>query len=164
MRWRASLVGLATAVVAGLAAVVAGHGQGVEPDSAFDPVAEEKAIREALAQILDAYGASDSKTMASLSDETFMNTRMVRTGREEVEKWWATVFEAWGPTTVHPIRDFGIVFVTPDVAIWRGISEFRDRVDADGNPVPPQQVIGANVWVKRNGRWYRAATFVQPLD
>jgi len=125
--------------------------------------AEEEAIREALEEILVAYGNYDGKAMSELSHDPFIMYEGVFEGRSSIDSLWENLLRMWKTQKVVPLEDLGVHFLTPDVAIWRGSSEFVDRLDAEGQPLPPQQVVGATVFVKTEGKWRRACAFVKPM-
>ena len=124
---------------------------------------ETAAIREVMDQVLVAYGNQDIKTMTEISHDVLMSYGQVARGKTEVEAFWAAKFRQWGDQKVAPSQDLGIEFLAPNVAVWRGMGEFIDRTDPDGKPLPPQKYIGANVYIKSEGKWRRGAAFVMPI-
>jgi len=73
------------------------------------------------------------------------------------------IYKSRRVTTGTVLEEIGIVFVTPDVAIYKSRRVTTGTVDATGGPLPPQRVQFARVLVKREGRWYLAAWFGSPL-
>lgn len=123
----------------------------------------EKEVRDVLDKIILAYDNRDAKAMAEMTDDPFFMLEGVFKGRENLETLWVNLFRLWGTQKVVALEDMGIDFLTPDVAIWRGTSKFINRTDNEGNPLPPEKVVGANIYIKKEGRWLRAGAFVKPI-
>ena len=62
------------------------------------------------------------------------------------------------------LDEIGIVFVTPDVAIYKFSVEITGSLDAEGKPLPPLKMLYASVCVKKNDKWLRAAVFNRPIE
>lgn len=62
------------------------------------------------------------------------------------------------------LDEIGIVFVTPDVAIYKCRDEVTGGLDADGNPRQPEKRLAAAVYVKKNGKWLWTTWFSRPIQ
>ena len=134
------------------------------PEPVFDQAAEEAAIRKVLEQSLAAYNGHDAKAYAALLTENFENWEGDRKGRAATEKMLTERFERQKDRQAKLLDEIGIIFVTPDVAIFKMRGEFTGMLDADGKPLPPLKRLIAHVYVKKNSRWLRAAWFGRPIE
>jgi len=122
---------------------------------------EEAAIRQVVREVVGIYGKRDSKAMADICDETFMNLGDIYRGWESIEAFFRGFFKGMGDIQVSILEEIDLDFVTPDVAIYQMRGEFTNLPHgADGNPQPPQEWIAANVYAKRKGRWRRHGAFL----
>jgi ketosteroid isomerase-like protein len=133
-----------------------------EPEVDYE--AEEKAIREVISRIREAYGKKDAKVMADTADEKLYTFTETAEGSEAIERMFADFFEDNETMKLNPLEDMGVHFLTPNVAVFMGRYEFLDMVDAEGKPLPPQEFIGVNHYVKRNGQWKRASAYLRYLN
>ena len=106
-----------------------------------------------------AYNKHDFKAFAALHVEDFENWDGTAKGRASLEK--LTLPESFEAKLLDEI---GIVFVTPDVAIYKYRFEMTGDVDAEGKPLPPTKRLSARVFVKKNGKWLHAAAFARPIE
>jgi ketosteroid isomerase-like protein len=126
-----------------------------------DYEAEEKAIREVMEQIRDAYNRKDAKVMVATGDDRIYTFSTIIEGPEAIESFFTSFFEGNETMKLNPLEDMGVHFLTPNVAVFMGRSEFANRVDEEGKPLPPREFIGVNHYVKRNGQWKRASAYLQ---
>ncbi len=134
------------------------------PEPVFDQAAEEAAIREAFEEFKTAYNNHDAKGMPSFFlDETLVLWREEVKGRAAIEKDYEDIFERNKGIHAEVVEDFGILFVSPTVALWRATVEYTGVYDADGEPEPPWKSRGALVMVKKEGQWRDAAMLERPI-
>ena len=62
------------------------------------------------------------------------------------------------------LEEIGIIFFTPDVAVYKALMDNTGLVDEDGNPLPQVKWLGAWVMVKKNGKWLSAAFFTRLIE
>ena len=124
---------------------------------------EEAAIREVMDQVLDAYGNRDSRAMAEASHDQFITFARITRGKAEIEEFWSGKFKQWGDQKLEPSQDLGVEFLAPNVAVWRSQGAFIDRPGTDGKPLPPQKFVGANLYIKKAGKWRRATAFIMSV-
>jgi hypothetical protein len=124
-----------------------------------DQAADEAAIRELVKKANDAFNKHDAKGMAACIVENFESQDGKRKGRKEQSEAWASQKGQY-----EQLDEIGIIFVTPDVAIFKEYGENTGGVDSDGKPLPPQKALEAWVLVKKNGKWLGAALFTKPID
>ena len=130
-----------------------------------DQAADEAAVREAMKQIEACYNAHDAKACAALMDEDFQNWEGTVRGRADAEKnFFASQFEQSKDLEAKILEVIGVVFVTPEVAIHKFRYEVSNLLDADGKPLPPERALGASVFIKKGGKWLRAALFTRPIE
>jgi uncharacterized protein (TIGR02246 family) len=121
--------------------------------------ADEAAIREVVKQINVAFNKSDAKAMASYIVEDFENWPGTRKGRKQVSENWASAEGQY-----KQLDEIGIIFVTPDVAIFKEHGEETGFLDSDGKPLPTEKVLESWVAVKKNGKWLLAAIFTRAIE
>ena len=62
------------------------------------------------------------------------------------------------------VEKIGVIFVTSDVAIAKARVKFTGWLDESGAPLPDRHLLQAEVMVKKNGKWLRAAAFLRPVE
>jgi len=62
------------------------------------------------------------------------------------------------------LEEIGIVFVTPDVAIFKSREELTGGIDANGKPREPARRLQAYVCVKTESGWRFAASFSRTIE
>jgi uncharacterized protein (TIGR02246 family) len=129
-----------------------------------DRTADEAAIRKVVEQVNTIHNRHDVKALVALFDETVEDWAGLTKGRAAMEKNLTELFSRENDRRQEELEEIGIVFVTPDVAIYKSKRVTTGTVDAEGNPLPPEKVMFARVMVKREGRWYLAAWFGAPLQ
>ncbi len=135
------------------------------PEPIFNEAEEEAAVREVFENFKTAYNNHDVKALPPFFlNETIIQWRNVTKGGAEIEKLYTGIFERNKDILFELQEDFGFVFLTPDVAIWRGVGEYTGGYDADGEPRPPWQSRGALVMVKKEGQWQWAALFERSTE
>ena len=135
----------------------------------FAPVVEaqsddEAAIRKVVEQAVAAANQHDAKAATDLFTKEYENWRGSRKGRAAWEKFYAEFWKINQDSRHKLLDEIGIIFVTPDVAIYKGRDETLGGTDADGNPRLPLRELRAWVLVKREGRWLLAAGFTRPTE
>ena len=135
-----------------LAALVAPHG----PTSAFgqaQQVDDERAIRAAAKQYLDALARGDAKLLAELwtADGDYIDARGFSHPANELIVEAARSAGA-GERPKVKLVDSRIRFLTDDVAIEDGVSEVAHPGDG-----PPSRGRFSVIWVKQAGRWRLAS-------
>ena len=131
---------------------------------AQDRAADEFAIRKVVEQVNTLHNRRDIKALVALFDETVEDWAGQTKGRDAMEENVTALFDREKNRIQEELEEIGIVFVTPDVAIYKSKRVTTGSVDDEGNPLPPQKVMFARVMVKREGRWYLAAWFGSPLN
>ena len=124
-----------------------------------DQAADEAAIREVVKQCNAAYNKKDAKAMASFLVKNFENWPGTSKGRKQVSEYLASQKGQY-----KQLDEIGIIFVTPDVAIFKEHGENTGGLDADGKPLLPQKVLESWVLVKKDGKWLGAAVFNRPTE
>jgi hypothetical protein len=121
--------------------------------------ADEAAVREANEQRIDAWNAKDENAYpAFLHDDC-------TSGFDGAPCSAGAFREEWKNAKLKVVDDKGIVFITPDVAIYRYTQEGSGFVDANGNPTPPGRNQTLRVFVKKDDKWLVAmAGPMQPVE
>jgi hypothetical protein len=111
------------------------------------------------------WNAKDVKSHVALYDEVAVPWEYVGEGDlEMVEKYLATVFSTQKNAKAKITKEIGIVFLTPDVAIYKAYAERTGMVDGEGKALPPTKGLGAWILVKKYGEWLFAASFHRPIQ
>jgi uncharacterized protein (TIGR02246 family) len=135
------------------------------PEPQFDPEAERAAVRNVEKKLVDAWNAHDAKAIVAEYTEETEGWEGAVKGRAAIEQYLTKAFE--GPfknVQTKLIDEIGIVFVTPEVAIFKGRYENSEMLDEEGNALPDAKLLYAQVYVKKNGRWLAAhGFFTRPI-
>lgn len=130
-----------------------------------DQAADEAAVRAAYKQLLTAFNNHDARAMMSMAADFIEFWNGGSKGRIEHEKWYSDYFAKRERIKCEALGEIGVVFTSPDVAIYKLREEYTGRIDDDGNPTAtPRKVIVANVFVKKDGTWLWAARFQRPIE
>lgn len=128
-----------------------------------DQIEDEAAIRKVIEQSITAFNRHDAKALYSSSIEDTEDWSGTQKGRVTLENSIAEWFEQQKTVQEKQIAEIGIIFLTPDVAIYKLALEHTGMTDEDGNPLSPTQSLVAYVFVKRDGNWLKAARFARPI-
>ncbi|NLE38815.1 MAG: SgcJ/EcaC family oxidoreductase [Pirellulaceae bacterium] len=118
-----------------------------------DQVADEAAIRKAVAAYVAAYNRGDAKALAALwSPEAVYTSPLTGeqvVGREAIEQQFAAIFaEAKGAKL--EARTDSIQFVSPNVAVEHGVAAV---VRPDEETAGTEETEYTAVYIKRDGQW-----------
>ena len=125
---------------------------------------DEAAIRKVMEQLNAAFNNHDGKGMGALSEISLGENW------DGSYKWTAesnNLVDVWKQQPSiksHILEEIGIIFFTPDVAVYKALMDNTSLVDEDGKPLPQLKWLGAWVMVKRNGQWLQAAFFTRPIE
>ena len=125
---------------------------------------DEAAIRKVMEQSQAAFNNHDGKGMGALSEISLGENW------DGSYKWTAesdNLVDLWKrqpSIQSHILEEIGIIFFTPDVAVYKALMDNTGMVDEDGKPLPQVKWLAAWVMVKRNGKWLSAAFFTRPIE
>ena len=128
-----------------------------------DQAEDEAAIRKVWEQTNAAFNNHDAKGMAALWDQSVESWNGSRKGAAQVE-YYADLFKRQPRIQSGFVEEIGIIFVTPDVAVYKARMDNTGLVDEDGKLLPQLKWLGAWVMVKKNGKWLNAAFFSRPIE
>lgn len=134
------------------------------PEPVFDQAAEEAAIREVIEQVYALANKHDAKGFVALMDESIEDWDGENKGRAAQEKGISEWWERQTDIQYKLLDEIGIVFVTPDVAIYKWHDHTTGELDEDGKPLPPSKWLEADVFVKKNDKWLIAAYFEKRIE
>jgi uncharacterized protein (TIGR02246 family) len=84
-------------------------------------------------------------------------------GRDAGKRAIAELFEGrWKNLRITQLEEIGIIFVTPDVAIFKSRQEYSGMVDEEGRAITAYQALFAEVYVKRDGKWLAHSWYWRP--
>ena len=125
---------------------------------------DEAAIRKVWEQNQAAFNNHDAKGMAALWETSLVESwDGSAKGAARVE-YYADLFKRQPSIQSERLEEIGIIFVTPDVAVYKALMDNTGLVDEDGKPLPQLKWLGAWVMVKKNGEWLSAAFFSRPIE
>ena len=118
--------------------------------------ADAASIKQVFADFYESFSRHDAHAaaMTFAEDADFTNMRGVHShGREEIEKWLASLFrgnlgEAHRTDIVRTIR-----FYNPQLAAVDADTVITGTKAADGSEMPPRKGLMIVVITKQNGRW-----------
>ncbi len=135
------------------------------PEPVFDQAAEEAAVRKAEEKFIASWNAQDISAVADMYVENIEDwggaVKGIAAMRKADEEMFAGAFKN---TQSKLIEEIGIVFVTPDVAIYKSRYENGGMLDEAGTALHPTKALVADVYVKKNGKWMYAASFSRPME
>jgi ketosteroid isomerase-like protein len=129
-----------------------------------DQAEDEVAIRKVIKAIISTGNDRDAVAMMAYCDPVYETPDGRRKGIDEVTAGYVRLFDRSKEFHIEQLEEIGIVFVTPDVAIYKDRRRITGYIERDGSPRPPQTRLTAWVMVKRNDSWLCAAFFYRPLD
>ncbi len=125
---------------------------------------DEAAIRKVLEQNQAAFNNHDAKGMAALSHQSGESWDGSRKGPAALLEFLQNQFKQQPSVKSKRLEEIGIIFFTPDVAVYKARMDNTGLVDEDGKPLPQLKWLGAWVMVKRNGKWFYAAFFNRTIE
>ena len=128
-----------------------------------DRAEDKAAIRKVFEQINAAFNNHDAKGMFALVDESSESWNGSRKGAAQAE-YYADMFKRMPSIKSERLKEIGIIFVTPDVAVYKALMDNTGLTDEDGKPLPQLKWLGAWIMVKRNGKWLSAAFFTRLIE
>lgn len=155
MLWVTVALVATTAPRARVLAVSSQQGAEVRATTLGTP-ADEQAIKQVIAAVLEAANRHDAKAGAQLftNDADFVNVLGMRwKGASEIERSWRARFETGLKTATFKLVDVQISFLKMDVAIAHSLTEITGFIDPNGQSVPPHNELSVRVLVKRDGKW-----------
>ena len=126
-----------------------------------DQKEDEAAINKVIKAIFDTWNANDGEAMAALFEDGWLNFagQQRRADQAQSVKKNHADFKNAKATL---IKDIGVVFLKPDVAIQRRITEYSASSGPAGMPTLVWNRT-ASVLMKKNGEWLVVAQFAAPM-
>jgi ketosteroid isomerase-like protein len=132
------------------------------PEPEFDQAAEEAAIRSAVEEIFASFNRRDLEAYGELWEDGYFDFTGA-SSREQNKKWAEEAFANYKDIQAEQIKEIGIDFLKPDVAIQRRAMTFTSSSGPDGKPVPTFYGLRSSVFMKKNGKWIVVAQFGRPM-
>jgi len=123
-----------------------------------DRAADEKAIRAVWDKIVVTFNHHDAGGWAALFDEAYESWTGNRKGPAAEEKYMAEYFARNAGVRYKELRPIGLVFLAPDVAIYRTRGHVSGEADGAS-----YELLEAWVIVKKNTNWRVSTYFLRPL-
>ena len=126
----------------------------------FNRAVEEAAIRQVESSYNDAWNRHDAKAAAAFFAKDYAPvSEKVSERPANHEKSLAAVFDRHKEHQRKLLEEIGIVFITPDAAIYKGWREVSGWVDNNGKLMPPGNQLFLRVFRKENGKWLAVTSF-----
>ena len=129
-----------------------------------DQAADEAAVKKVMDQINAAYNNHDAKTLSSHIAEDYENWARTQRGRAAAIEAMSAAWQRQKDLQFKRLEELGIVFMSPDVGIYKVRCESTGELDEDEKPVPASKWLGAWVFSKQGGKWLCSAFFSRPID
>ena len=127
-----------------------------------DEVEDKLAILKLVDQQFEAFNKHDAEAVALPAAENYENWDYSVKNKAAKIQTISRLFKEHPNIQGKRIK-YRIIFVTPDVAIYKDIAEFFNMVDKNGKTLPPDYELWAGVWVKKNGKWVEVASFCKEI-
>lgn len=106
----------------------------------------------------------DAKAYAALCAENFETWEGDVKGPAAMGKAMSDIFAHSKDIQYTLLDEIGIVFVTPEVAIYKHHDKITGRLDDSGKSLTPYKRISARVFVRKNGKWLFASHFFRTIE
>ena len=125
-----------------------------------DQSEDEAAIRKVFEQITVAFNGHDAEGIAAHWDPSLESWDGSRRGAAQFLEFYSDLFKRQ-PHIKGRSEEIGIVFLTPDCAVYKSRIENTDLVGKDGELQPQLRWkwLGAWAMVRKDNRWLVAAWF-----
>jgi hypothetical protein len=97
-------------------------------------------------------------------DESFETWEGDMKGLAAREKYWEERYKTQKDSSTNVSDVIGVIFVTPEVAIWKAKLEALNMLGDDGKLIPATKFLMASVLAKKNGKWLEVASFSRPIE
>ena len=129
-----------------------------------DQAADEADVRATYQKLVTAFNNHDAKAMMSMAADVIESWGGGSKGRAARGKFFSDYF-AKSKIKCEVLGEIGVVFVSPEVAIYKVHEKYTGLIDDDGNPIAtPESEIVVNVFAKQNGKWLWAARFSRAIE
>jgi ketosteroid isomerase-like protein len=135
----------------------------VAEEPAVDIAAEEAAIKETMKKSFEGLNKHDIEIHLSTLIEDY-ETWSGKPGLEDRENRLTEVWRQQKDVQYNVLEEISINFISPHVAIYRARAEITGGVKEDGTPMPRDELQGAWILTKKNGKWLIAAWFTRPIE
>lgn len=129
-----------------------------------DQSEDEAAIRKVREQQDAAFSNHDAKGMAAHLDPSAESWDGSLKGAAQLTAFYADMFKRQPDIKSDLLEEIGIIFLTPDVAVYKARRDNTGLIDKDGKPRPQLKWLGAWVMVKKDNKWLVAAFFSRPIE
>jgi hypothetical protein len=127
--------------------------------------ADEAAIKKSAEQYYSARDERDLKAMTTFVDENFQNWTGTTKGKESHEKEWEDrLAQRSKDSKTALVKDVGIDFITPDIAVYSFYTETTGLVDEEGKVQPPLKGRNGRLYVRKDGQWLLRKTFWRRVE
>jgi ketosteroid isomerase-like protein len=125
-----------------------------------DQAADEEAIKKVIVDIFETHNRGDGAAMAAHYDgDGYYSYTGVATKAAAIE---AVAERQKNKVKAKLIKEIGVVFLKPDVAIERRVTQYSGPKGIDGKPFKVWNLT-ASVLMKKNGKWLVTAQFYRPM-
>jgi uncharacterized protein (TIGR02246 family) len=130
-----------------------------------DQAEDEAAIRQAREKRIAAYNTQNAKLVGETIVEDVEDWAGNLKGKDAGIKALVMLFEsAWKDLRITQLEEIGIQFITPDVAVFKSRQVYSGILDETGKTAPSMEVLFAEIYVKKNGKWLAHSWYWQPTE
>ena len=135
----------------------------VAEEPAADVEAEKAAIREIMKISVEGINNHDIQTHLSTLTEDF-ETWSGKGDKGAREKSFIEFWERQKNVKYSLVEEYGITFISPDVALYKARFETTGEIEEDGTPIPANEWQGVWILAKKGGKWLIPAWYTRSIE
>jgi ketosteroid isomerase-like protein len=135
----------------------------VAEEPAVDVEAEKAAIRETMKISVEGINDHDIQAHLSTLTEDF-ETWSGKGDKVAREKYFIKFWERQKNVKYSLVEEYGITFISPEVALYKARFETTGEIEEDGTPIPASEWQGVWILAKRDGKWLISAWYTRPIE
>jgi ketosteroid isomerase-like protein len=139
------------------------QGEEVAAEPAVDAEAEKAAIRETMKIAVEGINNHDIQAHLSTLKEDF-ETWSGKGDKGAREKSFIEYWELQKNVKHSLVEEYGITFISPDVALYKARFETTGEIEEDGTPIPANEWQGVWILAKKGGKWLIPAWYTRPIE
>jgi ketosteroid isomerase-like protein len=135
----------------------------VAEEPAVDIEAEKASIRETMKIAVEGINNHDIQAHLSTLTEDF-ETWSGKGDKGVREKSFIEYWELQKNVKHSLVEEYGITFISPDVALYKARFETTGEIEEDGTPIPANEWQGVWILAKKGGKWLIPAWYTRPIE
>jgi ketosteroid isomerase-like protein len=138
-------------------------GEEVAEKPVVDVEAEKAAIRETMKIAVEGINNHDIQAHLSTLTEDF-ETWSGKGDKGTREKSFIEYWELQKNVKHSLVEEYGITFISPDVALYKARFETTGEIEEDETPIPANEWQGVWILSKKGGKWLVSAWYTRPIE